>query len=96
MTGYDLRMWRLGIPMTQEEAARKLHVGLATYKRYEKSGPPVSAVRGIRFMELEKTLDEICKLSRDKMIVRLRTLVTGAPGVLYSDSIVIDSDNQKI
>ncbi|EED9388650.1 helix-turn-helix domain-containing protein [Salmonella enterica subsp. enterica] len=75
MTGFELKLWRRGQKLTQQEAADQFGISLATYKRYEKGKPPRVIDMAIRTLELSDMLPELKRLKKGIILGRLQALV---------------------
>ncbi|MEM7998676.1 helix-turn-helix domain-containing protein, partial [Morganella morganii] len=56
MTGFELRLWRKGLNLTQEQAAAMFGLTRRTWNRYEKMNPPKAvdlAIVALSIRELE-------------------------------------------
>lgn len=75
MTGFELKLWRRGQKLTQQEAADQFGISLATYKRYEKGKPPRVIDMAIKTLELSDMLPELKRLKKGIILGRLQALV---------------------
>ncbi|OUE50284.1 helix-turn-helix domain-containing protein [Citrobacter amalonaticus] len=75
MTGFELKLWRRGQKLTQQEAADQFGISLATYKRYEKGKPPRVIDMAIKTVELSDMLPELKRLKKGIILGRLQALV---------------------
>lgn len=75
MTGFELRLWRKGLNLTQEQAAAMFGLTRRTWNRYEKMNPPKAvdlAIVALSIRELETELNS----PEGTLSMRLKVLIS--------------------
>ena len=74
MTGFELKLWRIGLGWTQERASEGFGISLRTYIRYEQGEPPRVIILAIQALSLMNMRAEIDTLPAETLRQRIRSL----------------------
>ena len=72
MTGYDLRLWRIGLGWSRDRAAKELGVSLRTWKDYENAD---RVKRAVALATITLSLDDMLPRFQDKKTGKQQLLV---------------------
>lgn len=69
MTGYDLRLWRIGLGWSRDRAAEELGVSLRTWKDYE-NAPQVK--RAVELATIALSIQDMLPRIQDRQVSKQR------------------------